>query len=110
MDEIECPNCGDMFTPKRWNQRFCTAPCQKANGNRKLSEGAAMTTLVKAWHETRHADPGSEDARLCSRARRELTDLASLLVARDREAGRSSAKYYADLVKDGGMVIDRLRK
>lgn len=110
-DERQCANCDDGFTPKRYNQRFCTPKCQKAFDGRKLGDGYAAITLLTAWHETRHAPSGSDDAALCSMARRELTQLASMVIARNKLAGRPrSADYYADLAKDGGMVIDRVRR
>lgn len=77
---------------------------------RPESEGAAAIKLVKAWVGTRHAATGTREADICRTARRELTQLAEILIRRDRDMGRAPASdYIAALGEDGSMVIDRVR-
>lgn len=107
-----CPNCGDGFTSRGRGvaKRFCSPGCKKQFHNRELGEGAAAIHFVKAWLGTRHAPKGSPDAEICREARRELTQLARMLIERDKEAGRPPASaYVADVLKvNRGM--DRRRK
>ncbi len=108
--ERTCPRCGDGFTPKRYNQRFCTKGCKSANDNQRLTDGFAMEALVKAWIGTRHAPKGSREAELCRTARRELTQLASALIKRDRENGRAPAHdFIAAMDEAASMVLDRVK-
>lgn len=110
-DERNCPNCGDGFTPKRADQRFCTRNCTRSFHNRALSEGMSAIKLVKAWIETRHAKKGTREYELCRTARRELTQLAELLIARDKAMGRPPAhEYVAGRVTEGVYYMDAFQR
>jgi hypothetical protein len=107
-----CPNCGDGFTPggRGLGKRFCSPGCTKAFHNRANGEGAAIVHLVKAWIGARHAPKGSAEAALCRKARGELTEIATLLVQRDRAQGRPPATAYVAELLAETRYIDRTRK
>lgn len=91
-------------------KRFCTDDCREKFHARAKGEGAAAIKLVKAWVGTRHAPPGTREAEICRTARRELTQLAEVLIQRDRVNGRAPASdYIAALGEGGSMVTDRVR-
>lgn len=106
-DELTCSGCGDGFTPKRYNQRFCTPKCQKRLANRKLSDGSAAIMLVLAAADTRHAPRGSSDAEVSRYARRELARLAAILGRRDKQK-RRAVRYVADMLANDETVLDRI--
>jgi hypothetical protein len=111
-EEIICPNCGDGFRPggRGLGKRFCSASCRRLFHNRSKGEGAVVAALVKAWVETRHAKQGSAKAKVCREARRELTEIASVLIQRDRDAGRPPAHLYVGSLLEESRYIDRARK
>lgn len=109
LTEQTCPNCDDGFTPRRWNQRYCSPGCQKLAGNQRLKDGCTMADYVIAQHETRHAPEGSDDAETCRFARRELARLTAALIRRNRRLGRPPAKLrVAQMAAEDGSVIDRI--
>jgi hypothetical protein len=110
--EIICPNCGDGFEPggRGLGKRFCSSSCRRLFHNRSKGEGAVIAALVKAWVETRHAEHGSVKAKVCRDARRELTEIASLLIKRDRAAGRPPAHLYVGSLLAESRYLDRARK
>lgn len=110
--EIICPNCGDGFTPggRGLGKRFCSPSCRRLFHNRAKGEGAVVSALVKAWVETRHAERGSEAAKVCREARRELTEIAAILIDRDRAAGRPPAHKYVQSLLEDSRYIDRARR
>lgn len=70
-----------------------------------------MNQLVKAWTATRHAPPGSREAKVCAYARREITQIASLHNEEDVAENRTSAIAYVEaLMANKTMFVDRRRK
>lgn len=110
--EIICPNCGDGFTPggRGLGKRFCSASCRHKFHNREKADGAVISSLVKAWIETRHAEHGTPASDICKEARRELTAIAAKLIERDRAAGRPPASTYVQSLLAETRYIDRTRK
>ncbi len=107
-----CPNCGAAFPPggRGLGRKFCSAPCRKAFHQVNLMDGAIIAPLVKAWHKTRHAKPGTREAAICTFARNQLTQITGLQLDADEEAGRDSVAYVGTLMDSGTLYIDRTRK
>lgn len=112
-EAIVCPGCGEHVTGYgRGNGKtFCGPTCRQGFNNRMKAEGAPIVALVKAWTETRHAKPGSEEAEVCRFARSQLTQIASQFNEADDEAGRPSAvAYVKTLMRSRTLYCDRTRK
>lgn len=111
--EKHCPNCGDAVQPggRGLGKVFCDKTCRVAFNNRAKAEGAVIVALVKCWLATRHAKPGTREADVCRRARRELTDIGRHLLERDAQAGRPPIVDYVEvLLAEGSIYADRARK
>lgn len=110
-----CLGCGDDFTPSAkprgvLGHMFCTDKCRQCYHNRNKAEGGPMVAMVKAWHLTRHAKPGTVEAEICKFARGQLTQMAGHWIERDRDEGRDqSVEYVRRLMESGTLWIDRVR-
>lgn len=110
-----CLGCGDAFQPKGKSrgvlgQQFCTDKCRQCYHNRNKAEGGPMVAMVKAWHLTRHAKPGTREAEICKFARGQLTQMASHWIDRDEGEGRNTAVDYVGMLMESGTLwIDRVR-
>ncbi|PVA11554.1 hypothetical protein DC366_00860 [Pelagivirga sediminicola] len=97
--EAVCPRCGDTFTPKRTNQRYCIRSCQKAatrNAKRRPQRvdcsaaaqrrqegrGKRIRGLSHAFYETPPAYRAEFLERLIVEARR-LAETRRLVTARE---------------------------
>lgn len=107
-----CPGCGDPFPAggRGLGKTFCTDKCRKAFHRLAISEGAPLAPLVKAWHATRHAKPGTREADICRYARGEITSIASLFLDWDADEGRDTVAYVGQLMDSGTLYIDRTRR
>lgn len=91
-----CPECGQSFVTAHGRKFFCSTPCQKAWGNRDLSEGQALVGLAKAWRLGRNTrDPEM----------RELAKLAFATFCRRLDESNS-----ADLAAGRTGALKMLRK
>ena len=69
-----------------------------------------MAAMIKAWHATRHAKPGTREAAICTFARGQITEMARLFLDRDGSEGRDVVAYVGQLMDSGSIYIDRTRK
>lgn len=108
----KCPGCSNKFEAggRGLGKKFCTDKCRKDFHMIHNGQGAAMAHLVKAWHATRHAKPGTREAAICRFARSELTSIASMHLDDDREAGRDVVAYVGTLMDSGELYIDRMTR
>ena len=44
-----CPDCLAAYTPKRWDQRYCSAKCNEAANNEAKRRGAEIYALAYHW-------------------------------------------------------------
>ena len=101
-----CPNCGNPFKRKSYQQSFCGKECKIAFQNRAAAEGRAIVALAKAWRASRNAKANREIGAQC------LAELCSILDSfnsEDRAAGRPSPIGYAKGLLAQGRYIDRQR-
>lgn len=107
----ECPGCGARFEAggRGLGKIFCTDQCRKRFHAVHASQGNAMAALVKVWHSTRHAKPGSREAAICAFARRELAEIARLHLDDDKASGRDVVAYVGSLMDSGTLFVDRRR-
>lgn len=108
----KCPGCGQPFAPggRGLGKRFCSRPCRRKFHAATVSDGQPLSALVLAWHRTRHAKKGTREAEICTFARRELTEIASLLLERADEQGRDPVAFVGAMMDSGTRYIDRTRK
>lgn len=102
-----CPECKMPVarkSPKGRAPKFCSPAHAQAYNNRLLQEGAALVAFAKGWRVDRGSGPIAKDC---------LTEMCAILDhfnARDLEAGRVRADYYAaTILADGTKYIDRRR-
>lgn len=112
VQQCKCPGCGDPFEPggRGLGKKFCSDKCRKAFHNLTLVEGGPLAPLVKAWHATRHAKPGTREAAICTFARGQITEIARLFLDRDAEHGRDTVAYVGNLMDSGSLFIDRTKR
>lgn len=89
---------------------FCTDKCRKAFQNLHIGQGAPLAPLVKAWHATRHAQPGTREAAICTFARGQITDIARTFLDRDDDEGRDVVAYVGSLMDSGTLYFDRCKR
>jgi endogenous inhibitor of DNA gyrase (YacG/DUF329 family) len=107
-----CPECGIQVQPggRGLGRTFCCKEHRLAFNARWKGRGAVLGPLQAAQNETRHAKPGTREAAVCSFARSELTQAATLFNEEDEEAGRPPAWLYIEAVMlSGTRYIDRRR-
>lgn len=106
-----CPGCGSSFPAggRGMGKSFCSDPCRRKFHNVHTGTGQVIGPLVKAWHSTRHAKPGSREAAICSFARGQLAQIARTLLDEDEEAGRDAVAYVGNLMDSGLLWCDRRR-
>jgi hypothetical protein len=90
-------------------KKFCSDACRKALHSVHISQGVPLAALVKAWHATRHAKPGSREAEICRFARGQITEMARTFLDEDEEAGRNVVAYVESLMDSGTLWCDRRR-
>ncbi len=107
-----CPGCGTPFAPggRGLGKRFCSDPCRRSFHAATVSDGQALVSYVQAWTKTRHAKPGTREAKICAFARQQITEIANLQLERATDAGRDPVAYVAALMDSGTRYIDRTRK
>jgi len=88
---------------------FCSDQCRTRFHAVHRSEGFALAALVKAWHATRHAKPGTREAEICTFARNQLTQIARTFLDEDEEAGRDVVAYVGGIMDSGIHWCDRRR-
>lgn len=102
-----CPECQAPVARKSAKGRapkFCCDAHARAYNNRLLQEGAAAIAFLKGWRVDRGSGPIAKDCLT------ELCAIADHFNARDLEAGRVRADYYAaTILADGTKYIDRRR-
>lgn len=106
-----CPGCGASFAAggRGMGKKFCSDPCRKLFHRAHLGDGVTLSPLVKAWHATRHAKPGTREAEICRFARGQITEIARTLLDEDEEAGRDVVAYVGNLMDSGLLWCDRRR-
>jgi hypothetical protein len=105
----KCPGCGVQFPAggRGMGKSFHSDECRKAFHNVHRKEGFPLAPLVKAWHSTRHAKPGSREAEICTFARNQLTQIARDFLDADEEDGRDVVAYVGTLMDSGILYADR---
>jgi len=88
---------------------FCSDGCRRRFHNVHVSNGIVIAPLVKAWHSTRHAKPGTREAEICKFARGQLAQIARTLLDEDEEVGRDVVAYVGTLMDSGTLWVDRRR-
>lgn len=111
----DCMECGESFQPKSFQQEFCCRSHAKSWNNRRLSEGAAIITLGKAWRAARNAKGNTPEAaalrEVGSKALSEMVSIIDGFMAEDRAAGRPNPLPYTKrLLANGNRYMDRARK
>ena len=96
-------------TGRGMGKNFCTDPCRTAFHSLHRSEGFPLAPLVKAWHATRHAKPGTREAAICQFARGQITQMARTFLERDEEQGRDVVAYVGGIMDSGILWCDRRR-
>lgn len=106
-----CPGCGGCFPAggRGLGKSFCTDTCRKAFHAIHRAEGFPLAPMVKAWHATRHAKPGTREAEICKFARNQLTQMARTFLDEDEESGRDVVAYVGGLMESGSLWCDRRR-
>lgn len=89
---------------------FCSTDCRKAFHNAHRVDGFPLAPMIKAWHATRHAKPGSREAEICRFARGQVTEMARMFLDRDEDAGRDVVAYIGGLMDSGELYIDRAER
>lgn len=107
-----CPGCGDHFPAggRGLGKTFCTDACRRAFHAACKTEGGPLAPLVKAWHATRHAKPGTREAEICRFARGQITEMARMFLDADEEAGRDAIAYVGQLMDSGFQFADRCKR
>lgn len=105
----KCPGCGADFPAggRGMGKSFHSDECRKAFHNVHRKEGFPLAPLVKAWHSTRHAKPGTREAEICTFARNQLTQIARGFLDQDEEEGRDVVAYVGSLMDSGILYADR---
>jgi len=108
----KCPGCGDPFEAggRGMGKKFCSDQCRKAFHRLATVEGAPLAPMVKAWHATRHAKPGTREAAICTFARGQITEMARMFLDQDEAEGRDAVAYVGNLMDSGTLFIDRTRR
>lgn len=106
-----CPGCGGCFPAggRGMGKSFCSDKCRLAFHAIHRSEGFPLAPMVKAWHATRHAKPGTREAEICKFARNQLTQMARTFLDEDEESGRDVVAYVGGLMESGSLWCDRRR-
>lgn len=107
-----CPDCGKPVPPKTRGlvKTFCSTACRQSFWRRWQKRGQACAPLLAAQLATRHAKPETDDAALCTFARREYTQMCTEWALEDEDAGRPPIKdYVAALKATGYLYADRRR-
>jgi len=110
--QCTCPGCGDPFAAggRGLGKKFCSDQCRKAFHRLAMLEGPPLAPLVKAWHATRHAKPGTREAEICTFARGQITEIARVFLDGDDDAGRDTVAYVGNLMDSGTLFIDRTKR
>jgi hypothetical protein len=108
----KCPGCGSTFEAggRGLGKTFCTDTCRRAFHAACKTEGGPLAPLVKAWHATRHAKPGSREAAICTFARGQITEIARMFLDADEDKGRDAVAYVGSLMDSGFMFADRTKR
>jgi len=106
-----CPGCGGLFPAggRGMGKSFCGDKCRLAFHAVHRSEGFPLAPLVKAWHATRHAKPGTREAAICTFARGQISQIARTFLDQDGEAARDVVAYVGGLMDSGTLWMDRRR-
>lgn len=104
-----CPGCGADFPAggRGMGKSFHSDACRQAFHAVHRKEGFPLAPLIKAWHATRHAKPGTREAAICTFARGQVTEIARMFLDADEEAGRDVVAYVGGLMDSGTLYIDR---
>ena len=104
-----CAECGSTFETSRETARYCSSDCGKAWNNRNTTRGGPVMQILQAWHDTRHAKPGTREAEINRYARRELTTIAGLFNKADRSRkGQSAVDYVGGLMDARVLYVDKV--
>jgi endogenous inhibitor of DNA gyrase (YacG/DUF329 family) len=107
-----CPECGIEVQPggRGLGRTFCSKEHRLTFFARWKGRGAVIGPLMAAQNETRHAKPGTREAAVCSYARSEMTQAATIFNQQDEDAGRPAAWLYVEaLMLSGTRYVDRMR-
>jgi hypothetical protein len=107
---ITCPECGELFYPRAYQQVFCSTPHKKAFQNRAAVDGRAIIALAKAWRLSRNAKKDSPNRATGQAAFRQLVTTLDNMLERDRDEGRKpqmAFDYVRSLFTDGRDWRDR---
>lgn len=105
-----CPECGEGFVKKSYQQTFCEEKCKKAFHNRAAVDGRAVIAQLKAWRLSRNAAKDSADRALGGNLFSEVCTTLDNMLERDRAEGRSTRMtldYARGLGADGRDWRDR---
>lgn len=107
-----CPGCGTEFEAggRGLGKTFCTDDCRRKFHAACKSEGGPLAPLVKAWHKTRHAAPGTVEAEVCRYARGQITKIAATFLEADEDMGRDAVAYVQAMMESGFQYADRTRR
>lgn len=110
-DTRSCPGCRASFPTggRGMGKSFHDDKCRRAFHAAHMANGPTLAPLVKAWHATRHAKPGTREAEICTFARGQLAQIARTLIDEDEEAGRDVVAYVGTLMDSGTLWVDRRR-
>lgn len=111
-DEAEfrkCPGCCADFEAggRGLGKTFHSDDCRKGFHAVHRKEGFPLAPMVKAWHATRHAKPGTREAAICTFARGQITEMARMFLDEDEENNRDVVAYVGALMDSGELYIDR---
>lgn len=111
-DLCTCPGCGAEFEKggRGLGKTFCADTCRRAFHAAAKSEGGPLAPMIKAWHATRHAKPGSREAEICRYARGQITEMARMFIEADGEIGRDAVAYVESLMTSGFQFADRTKR
>ncbi len=98
-------NCPVAQGGRGMGRTFCSKPCKTGFHARMKGEGGPLAALVKAWTQTRHAEPGSREAEICRFARSQITQIAAHFCEQDASERRPSAVDYVETLMASGITF-----
>lgn len=52
----KCPECGEVYVPRRIDQAYCGKGCRKAGDNRAMARAGSVYALMMHWRFDRGSD------------------------------------------------------
>lgn len=106
-----CPGCGCLFPAggRGMGKQFHSDACRQAFHAVHRKQGFPIIALAKAHAATRHAKPGTREAKICTFARGQLTQILSEFLSEDEDEGRDVVAYVGTLMDSGFVYADRAR-